>query len=199
MNKSTRTCTFPECDRKHYARGLCEGHYRQHTGGKELRPLRSEPLEQRFWRKVNKDARNGCWEWTASKNPKGYGHFSHKGRLLAAHRVSWELANGPIPEGMVIDHRCANKSCVNPDHLRVITNAQNQQHLTSARKSSKSGIRGVCWSKKENAWQVKVGLNGRHYWGGYYASLEEAAAAVKALRAKLHTHDDHNEWLKRNA
>ena len=76
-------------------------------------------IEDRFWSKVRKD--DGCWEWTASVNRRCYGWFHFGGKVerkaLKAHRVSWELHNGPIPEGLWVLHKCDNPRCVRPDHL----------------------------------------------------------------------------------
>src|SRR5690606_30934029 len=82
----------------------------------------SEADEKRFWAKVSLPDGRGCMEWTASKFTSGYGQFRLGGSMFHAHRVSWTLANGQIPAGMVLDHVvCRNKACVNPAHLRVCT------------------------------------------------------------------------------
>lgn len=189
-------CSFPGCDKPHYGRGLCQGHCFQQRRGQELRPLRPSSrgltLEQRFWAKVKKTP--GCWEWTAATTSHGYGQIKVNGRMRPAHRVSWELTNGTIPAGMHIDHRCANRKCVNPEHLRVTTRSQNMQHLTGPRKDNTSGIRGVTWDKRKNAWVAQAKLNGRLYHGGLHSTLEAADKAARALRAKLFTHDDHEAW-----
>lgn len=73
-------------------------------------------LTERFWANVRKS--DGCWEWTAG-NVGGYGLFwvGNPPVMARAHRVSWELANGPIPRGLDVLHRCDNPPCVRPSHL----------------------------------------------------------------------------------
>lgn len=191
---SQRKCSFSECDRPSRSRGLCVGHYYQLRQGQELRLLRAQVTpEQRFWKNVYKT--ESCWEWTSSINKvNGYGYFRIDGRFRLAHRVAWNFTNGPIPEGMDIDHRCANRKCVRPDHLRVVTRSQNMQHRTGVARNNTSGVRGVTWDKENNAWRVRVVLNKRPYCGGRHSTLEAAESAAKALRARLFTHDDHDTW-----
>lgn len=85
-----------------------------------------EALKERFWDKVDKQAGNGCWEWTASRNLTGYGHFGVLGLpSQVAHRVSYELNVGPIPAGYYVCHHCDNPPCIRPDHLFTGTNGDN--------------------------------------------------------------------------
>jgi len=77
----------------------------------------------RFLNKIKKS--KNCWKWIASKDTSGYGKFVANKRLIGAHRYSYELFKGDIPYGLQIDHLCRNHSCVNPDHLEVVTHKEN--------------------------------------------------------------------------
>ena len=68
---------------------------------------------------------NGCWIWTASTRNEGYGCYWFRNKLWRAHRVSWTLLKGEIPEGMLVLHKCDIPQCVNPDHLEVVSFREN--------------------------------------------------------------------------
>lgn len=70
------------------------------------------------------DPETGCWVWQRA-TAAGYGRIKFRGRLDLAHRVSWTLFRGEIPEGMTIDHLCRNRACINPHHLEPVTHSEN--------------------------------------------------------------------------
>ena len=94
-------------------------------------------LESRFWDKVDKHP-GPCWVWNAAKNQNGYGLFGlGDGRVGKAHRFAYETLIGKIPTGLVLDHLCRNRACVNPAHLEAVT-----YQVNNARKAVSHCIRG---------------------------------------------------------
>lgn len=105
------------------------------------------PLEERFFEKVKKG--NECWTWMASKNNKGYGKLDQR----YAHRISWEIHNGKIGEGLEVCHSCDNPICVNPRHLWLGTHKENM------RDSVKKGRMFIPGLKGEDHGRAKISEN----------------------------------------
>ena len=107
-------------------------------------PPKEKPLADRFWPKVRKS--DGCWEWTAAITNKGYGMLGGPGgaagRKLTAHRISWELHCGPVPQGLCVLHRCDNRRCVRPEHLFLGTFQDNTADMFAKGRNGPGGPLG---------------------------------------------------------
>lgn len=108
----------------------------------------------RFWSKVNVLGKDDCWEWKSGTNGKGYGQFFIRleGKKLIheyAHRISWMLKFGDIPEGMRICHSCDNPPCCNPDHYFLGTQLDNMQDASRKGRCKVPGFKGeeISWAK----------------------------------------------------
>ena len=124
------TCIVEGCEnpsRNRVAPGLCRMHHERKRKHGDVGPPHSLrpriPVEQKI-RQRHRVTAEGCWEWTRGRDKNGYGFVTGGGSKLA-HRVSYEVFVGPIPEGLTLDHLCRNTSCINPDHLEPVTHREN--------------------------------------------------------------------------
>lgn len=147
--------------------------------------------EERFWAKVDKT--ESCWNWKAAIDRYGYGRFHCNGNMLA-HRFVYTLFHNEPAENMQVDHICRNRLCVNPDHLRLVTNKQNSENR-AVESQVPSGARGVYWYKAGNVWRASLCHNRKIIYLGQFSTVEEATAAVIAKRVELFTHNDADKAL----
>lgn len=110
------------------------------------------PKDDLFWMKVDKT--NDCWVWTGRKTNHGYGTFSRHPTILA-HRYSWSYYNGEIPKGLCVLHKCDNPPCVNPDHLSIGTQSDNQADKMSKQRQSKGEVNGSAKLTGEQVLEIR--------------------------------------------
>jgi len=99
----------------------------------------------RFNKKINKDAPNGCWEWKACYTTQGYGQFLAHGKPTSAHRVSYEMNVGKIPDGLHVCHTCDNPKCVNPNHQKLRLDTP---RFIGERKNVRRSLNSVCFTSE---------------------------------------------------
>lgn len=82
-------------------------------------------LTQMMWARIQIDGPDKCWRWRGAIKPNGYGVLNFRGKAANAHKLVYETLIGTVPDGLVIDHKCSNPACVNPEHLHVVTHSVN--------------------------------------------------------------------------
>jgi hypothetical protein len=133
-----------------------------------------------FWQRIMKPV--GCWLYTGAKESNGYGYlqnpFGDKPKFLTAHRAAWIYANGPIPEGMLVLHRCDVRSCINPEHLFLGTHSEN------ATDKAVKGRAGAVITPEQVREVRRLTADG---WSGYaiYRKLKIPCASVYRIRKGL--------------
>ena len=182
--RKTRKCEISDCGNKHMGLGYCEKHYlklKAHgnpLGGRTNHTSPEDSFSARTERQGN------CVVWLGAKGPEGYGTIIEKGSRTPVHRYAWERQKGPIPDGYLIDHKCFNPSCVNIEHLRIATKAQNNSNKSGPYRSNKSsGTRNVYQNRK--SWMVMVQKNGESNYYGSYPTKSEAAVVAEQARKEL--------------
>jgi hypothetical protein len=127
-----KSCAIDGCNNAHVARGWCNMHYKRWSayGNPEFTHMPDRLMgtpEERFWPKV--DAEGDCWVWTKYRDKDGYGTFTAAGpgKSTRVHKFAWQTLVGEVPDGYELDHLCRNRPCCNPDHLEVVTHAENMR------------------------------------------------------------------------
>lgn len=143
---------------------------------RQTRPIKITPtaiavLEER----TAVDAETGCWEWTGHQNKYGYGATSFGDGTYLAHRVSYTMHKGAIPDGHVLDHLCRNHACINPNHLEAVTDRENVLRGMSP---------GAKALRRDRCIRGHLYADYARFWQGRRTCAACASLRLKAFRAK---------------
>lgn len=130
---------------------------------------------------------NGCHNWTGAKTNHGYGITSYGGKNWLTHRLVMTLIHGNITAGLEVHHKCFNTSCMNPNHLAIVSHAENsrQRNPLTVPKAS-TGQRGVYLVKSTGHFKVALRDNMTLRHAGTFKTMEQAVAARDELHAEIH-------------
>lgn len=148
------------------------------------------------WKSVKKNRMVFNWQEAGSLTFDGYRVIVINGKKHRAHRIAYELVNGPIPDGLWVDHinhiRDDNRIC----NLRLVTKSGNMRNAT-LRQDNSSGVTGVSWHSGSRKWRARINHNGKSVFLGFFSSLEEAARARKSAEKNSGYHANHGEENER--
>lgn len=183
-----KECSITGCEKAARARGWCSAHYgRWRVHGDPLNAgayqLYTDPAEAFLARTEPIVGDPGCLIWTGATNQHGHARMGIGGRTVYVHRYAWERSRGPIPEGVVIDHECWNRTCVNVEHLRLATQQQNMQNRSGATLNNGTGLRGAY--PGGNGYMARVVHGGASHYLGVFPTAVEAAAVAAEKRQEL--------------
>jgi hypothetical protein len=136
------TCSIDGCERPYFQRGWCQTHYtrnRRNGSPEALHRKYARTPEQRF-DEYRKEMPSGCIEWQGGKGTGGYGSFRKDNKSWPAHRWIWIRTYGPIPDGLVVRHKCDNPPCTNTDHLELGTTQDNTQDMVDRERQTRGSI-----------------------------------------------------------
>lgn len=141
--RSVRSCSVSDCEDPSYGRGYCTVHYlrwQRHGSPEVVAYERFNDSEESFARRTRRDG--DCLKWVGLANKDGYGVIRAESKSFGAHRYAWERAYGPIPEGLVVRHKCDNPPCVRIEHLELGTPQDNTNDMIARGRSR--------WQKQES-------------------------------------------------
>lgn len=147
-------------------------------------------LMMRFLSKVHIDASTGCWNWTASKLPSGYGRINIDQKIKRAHRVGYELFRGKIPEGLEALHKCDRPQCVNPFHIFLGTKQDNVQDMIRKNRHNPKRGESNYWSKLNEKQVVEI----RNLYANGNYTYRQLAATYNLGKTTVEGIIRHKKW-----
>ncbi len=177
MRRTHYLCMVDGCVRIHSARGYCDMHWKRVK--RHGTPLILSK-EQKFWARVNKT--DSCWLWMGCLNKDGYGQYGLiDGKNVRANRYAYEITKGKIPKGLVTDHLCRVRHCVNPDHMELVDMRENTVRGNTVL-NKKDGLPTGVAKPTKNRFRARKWFNGKSVNLGYFLTAEEAHQAYLKKR-----------------
>lgn len=158
------------------------------------------------------EAESGAFTWLCNRKgrwarvgapaggarPDGYVRIGIDGKSEYAHRLAWQMAVGPIPKGMEIDHIDHDPSNNRLSNLRLVTSSGNRRNRSRDSRNT-SGVNGVYWAPHANAWCVQLRVDRKVHHIGYFKDLDEAALVRKRVEAEHKFHQNHGASNAQNS
>lgn len=147
----------------------------------------------RFWSHVDKRGPDECWKWLGS-GVDGYGTFTtaarSRGRTKRAHRISWMMLKGEIPNGLSVLHRCDNRACVNPYHLFLGTNADNSKDMVAKNRQAKGEAQGCACLTVEQVLAIRLSTDSNQADAKKYGINSRTVSSVQRRKTWRHVEGD---------
>jgi hypothetical protein len=144
--------------------------------------IMSKNIHERLLSKM--DIIDKCWNWTGSKNGNGYGVVIMDGKSVLAHRASYETYRGPIPENLIIRHRCDNPLCCNPNHLQVGTRQENMKDVDERGRRPKGSNHWKCKLTYEQLETIKYDTRKQVEIAAEYGITQAHVSLIKKDKAR---------------
>ncbi|MEW2011509.1 HNH endonuclease signature motif containing protein [Microbacterium sp. NPDC078814] len=129
----------------------------------------------------------GCWAWSGAHANTGYAQVRENKKLHYVHRLVYAFHNGSVPDGMVVDHKCHNRGCINPEHLQAVSPKQNNENRSGPARNNTSGYRGVYRITRSGKWGARLKDGPTVHREEGFATAAEAAKAASRMRATIFT------------
>ena len=189
---SIRICKVDGCEKPRHGATLCRMHQwrLERHGSLDDRPSLEDRRAARdavaYEKRLVRGGPDECWGWLGGKSKFGYGQIRIWGKNLVAHRVSWIIHNGPIPDGVCVLHQCDNPPCTNPRHLFLGTKVDNNSDRDAKGRTNKCWVGGVLYRGEQNGRHKLTDVDvldivGLHKKGVHYRKISEGYNVTPAM------------------
>lgn len=144
-----------------------------------MKPI-SDSLRSRFESRYAPCPMSGCWLWLGAIGSHGYGAIGKRGDVRLAHRLSWEIHNGPITDGLHVLHRCDNRACVNPAHLFLGTHADNNRDAAAKGRRPKGDKHWNCKVPHSSVQMIIESDLPQSYWAKKFGVNQSTISLIRS-------------------